>query len=286
MKRFSVSRKKEREAAAKVAKERIKRHEYDCSYYGWMSFPIDHIGKVSQYFGDAKSLYKIAKRVCATQLKCQQLHGAATSKVVVTADNFEVSARNVKLSQPLLSARIDTVISIVTMKGDRLLAIFSYTEDMKASAAIGVDIIQLDEAKQVPLFVERFNRALAASKESVPPGVGIKAGKPPPLKLVQVEPEEPSTPQKKSEDETPRSPGWAPDGLSRMERYESMSSMDVPYLDVVPQPTGARESHQWDTDSISSFLIDEDMGQSGGYLTISGAGRRVTGLGYISVTTD
>ena len=68
-----------------------------------MSFPIEHVGVISKNFGDARSLVKLAKKVAETQLKCQQLNGAATSQVVVGGDKFAVVPRgSVKLSQPLL----------------------------------------------------------------------------------------------------------------------------------------------------------------------------------------
>lgn len=277
--------KKDRDGkASKSLPKSIGKQDYDCSYYGWMSFPIDHIGKISQQFGDAKSLYKIAKRVAETQLKCQQLHGAATSRVVLTSEKFEVYSRAVKLSSPLLSARMDTVISIVAMKSQRLVVIMSYSEDLNGNAAIGVDVLQLDKDKNVAVFVDSFNTALAATKESVPPGVGIKGKKPPPLsKLSEIADALPS--DRISPPQSPGSPGWAPDGLSRLQRHESSGTVN--YLDVVPNKVAAAEQeHQWDTDSVSSFMIDDAKGATAGYITVNAAGRRITGLGYISVTAD
>lgn len=258
---------------------------FECSYFGWMSFPIEHVGVISKNFGDARSLYKLARKVAETQLKCQQLNGAATSQVVVGGNKFAVVPRgSVKLSQPLLSARMDTVISIVAMKSQRVVTIMSYSEDGNGSAAIGVDVIQLDKDKHVGAFTDHFNAALAASKESAPPitstGKGYKGKKPITLTI--------PSPLGKGQGQGaaaaapgPRSPGWAPDGLSRMTRVDSKN-----YFDIAPTLTADGLKHQWDTESVASMLIDDHVGESSGYLQVNLAGRRTNGLGYISVMVE
>ena len=123
---------------------------------------------------------------------------------------------------------------------------------------------------------------LQASKESVPPitsiGKGYKGKKPPTLTIPSPlgKGNTPGAPG-----QGPRSPGWAPDGLSRMTRVDSKN-----YFDIAPTLTADGMKHQWDTESVASMLIDDHVGEAGGYLQVNLAGRRTGGLGYISVMVE
>ena len=126
--------------------------------------------------------------------------------------------------------------------------------------------------------------AMQASKESAPPitstGKGYKGKKPITLTI--------PSPLGKGQGQGaaaaapgPRSPGWAPDGLSRMTRVDSKN-----YFDIAPTLTADGLKHQWDTESVASMLIDDHVGESSGYLQVNLAGRRTNGLGYISVMVE
>ena len=58
------------------------------------------------------------------------------------------------------------------------------------------------------------------------------------------------------------------------------------YFDIAPTLTADGMKHQWDTESVASMLIDDHVGEAGGYLQVNLAGRRTGGLGYISVMVE